>query len=87
MLYIVCKQGDEILCGEPNSLKGAFDNSPHVLEGEMKTGAQEHFYMETHATLAVPHEDGEMELFGKLLVVSPVAKYKNGKVRFHYCNF
>ena len=42
----------------------------------MKTGAQEHFYMETHATLAVPHEDGEMELFGKLLILSPMTNIK-----------
>lgn len=32
--------------------------------GEMYIGGQEHFYLETHCTLAVPKgEDGEMELF------------------------
>lgn len=32
--------------------------------GEMYLGGQEHFYLETHCTLAVPKgEDGEMELF------------------------
>uniref|UniRef100_A0A8C8A1D0 xanthine dehydrogenase n=1 Tax=Oryzias sinensis TaxID=183150 RepID=A0A8C8A1D0_9TELE len=29
----------------------------------MHIGGQEHFYLETHVTLAVPKEDGEMELF------------------------
>ena len=30
----------------------------------MHIGGQEHFYLETHCTLAVPKgEDGEMELF------------------------
>ena len=25
-----------------------------VVEGAMRTGAQEHFYLETHATIAIP---------------------------------
>lgn len=33
------------------------------ITGEMHIGGQEHFYLETHVTLAVPKEDGEMELF------------------------
>ena len=62
--YIDAFQGDEIVVGDKNSLESAFQTARHVLEGEMKTGAQEHFYMETQATLAIPHEDQEMELFG-----------------------
>lgn len=31
--------------------------------GEIHIGGQEHFYLETNCTLAVPQEDGEMELF------------------------
>lgn len=35
-----------------------------VLPGEIHIGGQEHFYLETNCTLAVPRgEDGEMELF------------------------
>lgn len=35
-----------------------------IVEGELKTGAQDHFYLETHAVLAVPTmEDGEMQIF------------------------
>ncbi|XP_047119344.1 xanthine dehydrogenase [Schistocerca piceifrons] len=36
----------------------------HVVSGEARTGAQEHFYLETHVTLARPKgEDSEMEIF------------------------
>lgn len=35
----------------------------NVIEGEMRTGAQEHFYLETNATIAIPKgEHGEIEL-------------------------
>lgn len=35
-----------------------------LLPGEMHIGGQEHFYLETNISLAVPRgEDGEMELF------------------------
>lgn len=34
----------------------------HVLEGEVRFGGQEHFYLETHAGIAIPKEDDEMEL-------------------------
>eukprot|EP00094_Tigriopus_californicus_P013136 TCALIF_12703-PA protein Name:"Similar to XDH Xanthine dehydrogenase/oxidase (Gallus gallus)" AED:0.07 eAED:0.07 QI:278/0.8/0.66/1/1/1/6/364/1546 len=42
----------------------AFKECDHVLEGQMRTGAQEHFYLETQACIAVPiGEDGEMHLY------------------------
>lgn len=38
--------------------------TPFTFLGEMYLAGQEHFYLETHSTLAVPKgEDGEMELF------------------------
>ncbi|XP_046887432.1 xanthine dehydrogenase/oxidase [Hypomesus transpacificus] len=47
--------------GDPDQ---AFIQADHVLEGEMHMGGQEHFYLETNCTVAVPKgEDGEMELF------------------------
>lgn len=50
----VCK-GDPI-----NELKKA----DHVLQGEVRNGAQEHFYMETQACIVVPmKEDGEMLVY------------------------
>ncbi|KAM3585325.1 uncharacterized protein V6R79_014495 [Siganus canaliculatus] len=44
-------------------LEAGFKQADRVLEGEMHIGGQEHFYLETNVTLAVPREDGEMELF------------------------
>lgn len=40
----------------------AFSESPHILEGEIRLGGQEHFYLETQACLAVPKEE-ELEIF------------------------
>ncbi|KAL3836928.1 hypothetical protein ACJMK2_022334 [Sinanodonta woodiana] len=41
-----------------------FRLSDHVIEGEFETGRQEHFYMETQSTIAVPRtENNEMEVF------------------------
>ncbi|XP_053170512.1 xanthine dehydrogenase/oxidase [Scomber japonicus] len=45
-------------------LEAGFKQADHILEGEMHMGGQEHFYLETNVSLAVPRgEDGEMELF------------------------
>lgn len=42
----------------------ALAKSDHVIEGELHIGGQEHFYLETQATLAVPKDGGgEMEIF------------------------
>ncbi|KAG8041547.1 hypothetical protein G9C98_002840 [Cotesia typhae] len=41
----------------------AFSESDHILEGEVKIGGQEHFYLETHATLAVPKDTDELEVY------------------------
>ena len=47
-----------ILTGDPEA---AFQTCFKVIEGEMSVGGQEHFYMETMNTIAVPSkEDGEM---------------------------
>lgn len=46
-----------------DTVKG-LELADHVVEGEVNMGGQEHFYLETHAVLAVPKgEDDEMELF------------------------
>ncbi|MGY6633290.1 MAG: xanthine dehydrogenase molybdopterin binding subunit [Alkalilacustris sp.] len=34
--------------------------APHVIEGTMEIGGQEHFYLEGQASLALPQEDGDM---------------------------
>ncbi|XP_029159752.1 xanthine dehydrogenase-like [Nylanderia fulva] len=41
----------------------AFKEADHVLEGEVRMGGQEHFYLETNAAIAVPREDDELEVF------------------------
>nr|XP_034184290.1 xanthine dehydrogenase isoform X2 [Osmia lignaria] len=41
----------------------AFFESPHILEGEIRMGGQEHFYLETHTSLAIPREEDELEIF------------------------
>ncbi|KAK0141797.1 Xanthine dehydrogenase/oxidase [Merluccius polli] len=46
------------------ALEEGFQMADHILEGEVHVGGQEHFYLESQVTLAVPRgEDGEMELF------------------------
>ncbi|XP_068201119.1 xanthine dehydrogenase/oxidase-like [Palaemon carinicauda] len=46
------------------NLDEGFKQAEHILEGEMRMGGQEHFYMEPNAHIAVPKgEDGEMEIF------------------------
>ncbi len=41
----------------------ALKNCPHVIHGELKTGAQEHWYLETQTALAMPGEGREMKVF------------------------
>ncbi|XP_068165396.1 xanthine dehydrogenase/oxidase [Antennarius striatus] len=49
---------------QKGDLEAGFKQADHILEGEMHIGGQEHFYLETNITLAVPRgEDGEIELF------------------------
>jgi xanthine dehydrogenase large subunit len=38
----------------------AIARSRHVLEGELRTGAQDHFYLEGQVAMALPGEDGAM---------------------------
>lgn len=40
-----------------------FANADHIIEGEIRLGGQEHFYLETQSSLAVFREEGELELY------------------------
>lgn len=40
-----------------------FRKVDHIITGEIRTGGQEHFYLETHVTLAIPRDGDEMEIF------------------------
>jgi xanthine dehydrogenase large subunit len=39
-------------------VSGALSRAMHVIEGEVATGGQDHFYLETHAALVEPQEQG-----------------------------
>ncbi|HSV87582.1 MAG TPA: xanthine dehydrogenase molybdopterin binding subunit [Bacteroidales bacterium] len=41
----------------------AIAQAPHMLKGILKTGAQEHWYLETQAALCVPGENREMDVY------------------------
>ncbi|XP_038596041.1 xanthine dehydrogenase/oxidase-like [Tachyglossus aculeatus] len=49
---------------EKGDLQKGFADAEHILEGEVYMGGQEHYYLETQCTIAVPKgEEEEMELF------------------------
>ncbi|XP_070578245.1 xanthine dehydrogenase/oxidase-like [Ptychodera flava] len=47
---------------ERGCVQEGFEDSDHIIEGEMKVGGQEHFYLETQVTRAIPTEDNGIEL-------------------------
>uniref|UniRef100_A0A336MDC5 Xanthine dehydrogenase n=1 Tax=Culicoides sonorensis TaxID=179676 RepID=A0A336MDC5_CULSO len=44
-------------------LEQAFCAADHIYDGEVRMGGQEHFYLETQASLAVPRDSDELEVF------------------------
>ncbi|XP_023299280.2 xanthine dehydrogenase [Lucilia cuprina] len=48
---------------EIGDVEKAFREADHVYEGSCRMGGQEHFYLETHASLAVPRDSDEIEIF------------------------
>ena len=53
----------------------ALDAAPHVLEGEMYVGGQEHFYLETFATLAEPVEGNQLRVWSSTQNPSKTQKF------------
>ncbi|WP_121061497.1 xanthine dehydrogenase molybdopterin binding subunit [Chachezhania antarctica] len=45
---------------EKGDAKAAIARAPHVLQGSLDMGGQEHFYLEGQAALVLPSEDGDM---------------------------
>ncbi|MDO9182280.1 MAG: molybdopterin-dependent oxidoreductase [Bacteriovorax sp.] len=43
-------------------VESIFKKSPHVLKGVFECGGQEHFYMESQASIAYPLENGQIEI-------------------------
>jgi xanthine dehydrogenase large subunit len=52
----------------------ALEAATLVMTGRISNGAQDHFYLETHATLAVPLEDGNVHLYSSTQHPSEVQK-------------
>ncbi len=48
---------------ETGKISHGFQQSDHTIEGILKTGGQEHWYLETQSCLAVPGEGKEIKLF------------------------
>jgi xanthine dehydrogenase large subunit len=48
---------------EPLTLKRGFEAEATELSGVLRTGQQDHFYLETHIALALPQENGAMHVF------------------------
>jgi len=48
---------------ETGNVENALKNSVHNLSGNFFTGAQEHWYLETQSSLAIPGEGNEMKIF------------------------
>lgn len=44
-------------------VEAGLKTSPHVLTGELRTGAQEHWYLETQVCLCLPGEQNEINVF------------------------
>ena len=56
------------LLGPPRTMKrgdadSALGSAPHTLKGELRTGAQEHWYLESQISLCIPGEHHEMNVF------------------------
>ena len=45
---------------ERGAPQDAIAAAPHLIEGQIEIGGQEHFYLEGHAALALPQEGGDM---------------------------
>ncbi|MEX0971617.1 MAG: xanthine dehydrogenase molybdopterin binding subunit [Paracoccaceae bacterium] len=69
----VCDVAEAIAKGYPHVTKpltlergdvaSAMAAAPHKIRGEMRVGGQDHFYLEGHIALAIPGEDGAVQVF------------------------
>ncbi|KAK5644717.1 hypothetical protein RI129_006017 [Pyrocoelia pectoralis] len=48
---------------ERGNVDEIFKSAPHIIHGEMRSGSQEHFYLETQSTVVVPQEDDGLEVY------------------------
>ncbi|XP_037929610.1 xanthine dehydrogenase-like, partial [Teleopsis dalmanni] len=59
---------------EKGDVDQAFKNCAHIYEGTCRVGAQEHFYLETHAAIAVTRDTDEIEIFSSTQHPSGIQK-------------
>ncbi|MGH2568495.1 MAG: molybdopterin cofactor-binding domain-containing protein, partial [Bacteroidota bacterium] len=48
---------------ERGNVDAALSSAPHVIKGELRTGAQEHWYLESQVCLCLPGEHNEINVF------------------------
>ena len=61
---------------EDGDVEKALSEAEHVLEGDVRVGGQEHFYMETQACLVIPKgEQQEVEIVSSTQDVTIVQKF------------
>lgn len=48
---------------EKGNVEKAFENAEHIVAGHVQLGGQDHFYLETQATIAIPKDSDEIEVF------------------------
>jgi xanthine dehydrogenase large subunit len=48
---------------ERGDIDSGFATAKHIVEGEMRIGGQDHFYLEGHISFAIPGEDDEVTIF------------------------
>lgn len=47
---------------ERGNIDEGFKKSAHIIEGELQTGSQEHWYLETQVALAIPNEGDDIKI-------------------------
>ena len=45
------------------NVEEGFKDADKIIEGEIRTGGQEHFYLEPHSVLVVPRDNDELQIF------------------------
>lgn len=48
---------------ESGNIEEGFKSSDHIIESTINVGGQEHWYLETHASIAIPGEGNEMNVY------------------------
>ncbi|MHC1780605.1 MAG: xanthine dehydrogenase molybdopterin binding subunit [Bacteroidales bacterium] len=72
---------------ESGDIEKGFAGSDHIIEGELKIGGQEHFYLETNAALAIPNADGTLHVISSTqnptenqLIIAEALKMDSSKI-------